>query len=132
MITKNEIIEWHNPVGKPTRERILHIFSDGRIALIDLNEKRAMPTISQFKIIEEDIKSGKAKLIENELIEEKRVSDDFLRRRDKNWEKIKTIAENPEVAFNTSHRWQSIKELEKRGYARKVVFELLRKYWQRG
>lgn len=141
MLNINTLIEWFNENSeKPTVERILH-YEQGKelYAVIDIFTKGALPVIRTGSEIINSIQTGNAKIVEvdafaSSYISEENIPEKHKLKRDCAWKCISSIVEayGLDPYLPASRGLLIDQAVQTTGIHKKVIYEWLSKYWQRG
>lgn len=140
----NTLIEWDAAEGKTLVERILFIDpSSTDVVTINVNDKNAFPDVRKYDDLREAIIADRAHILHKaeryatpslpEKTDDPKYAD-YISRRDEAWELIAPLIEiQDHKIFNRRERGRSIAELSKQtGRRKKLIYDYLRRYWQRG
>lgn len=135
---KNMLVEWLNRPDHAV-ERILHIDQhSGELAAIDINKRTAKPFIQEIDYFLDAIDRNHAMELKNDPFAAFKLPEDSLskkqiNRRDRWWDILKDLIEDPRI-YDPKFRGPKIAALlEKHDKLSKSgVYEQLRNFWQRG
>lgn len=139
-ILVNILLEWLDDKGNNVIERVLWIDSlTDNVVLIEINNSKALPTWRKLSELENDCFNQKIRVLTVDPYQKLTPSEDEIplshkQRRDRAWEVIKPIVENPDgLAFIPEHRGKLINEIiNNTGSSKKTIYHHLRSYWQGG
>lgn len=139
MILENSVIGFNHEDSKDTTlKRVLWISTDKKtVVMVDITDKKKkkFPFFCKYEDINDEFDSGYCREIEIDpdlriISPDENYLERYKEKRDKNWDIIKDIvAREPEI-YIPSKRGKLIKEVfENTGKSKKVIYELLKKYW---
>ncbi|WP_066344861.1 Mu transposase C-terminal domain-containing protein [Geminocystis sp. NIES-3708] len=139
-ILVNMLLEWLDDEGNNVIERVLWVDSlTDNVVLIEINNSKALPTWRKLSELENDCFNQKIRVLTFDPYQKLTPSEDeipfsYKQRRDRAWEVIKPIVENPDgLAFIPEHRGKLINEIiNNTGSSKKTIYHHLRRYWQGG
>ncbi|MCA0151139.1 Mu transposase C-terminal domain-containing protein [Rossellomorea vietnamensis] len=140
MLIENNIIEYLDvdlrPVGL---ERVLWISPENNeeVVLVDITDEKSkqFPYFKKFKQLEDDIRAGRARIIETDpdlrlISPEESYLNKYKVSRDINWNVIKDIVIREPEIYVSQLRGPMIEEVkEKNKKSKKEIYKLLKKYW---
>ncbi len=136
MFLRNDLLTYLVPVDKV--RRILWLHPNQPVAvLIDVTNPKATPKMVQLQALEDDIKTGAAKLLNSDpyrtISDEAAVSKKYRLIRDKAWQIIETLVSSEPDIYRPDRRGKLVAEaMEQHNVQHAAVYRYLRRYWQRG
>ena len=135
MLLRNDCLEY-SEIDKVIRILWLHPTHPYAIT-IDINALKAVPEVQQIEALQDDLTTGKAKLLTKDpffcIINEEFLQEKHKKIRANAWEMIRDLVTNEPAIYITNKRWKLIvKCVETNGSTQKVIYQKLRRYWQRG
>lgn len=135
MLLRNDCLEY-SETGKVIRILWLHP-THPYVITIDINAIKAVPEVQQIEALQDDLTTGKAKLLTKDpffcIINEEFLQEKHKKIRANAWEMIRDLVTNEPAIYITNKRWKLIvKCVETNGSTQKVIYQKLRRYWQRG
>ncbi|WP_245902228.1 Mu transposase C-terminal domain-containing protein [Gracilibacillus dipsosauri] len=139
MIIENSIIELHSDnLSTKKIERVLWISKINQdVILVDITDhkNKKLPHKRNYGELINDLDEGRARILELEpdlriLSPDDEYLETHKKSRDANWDIIKDIAKKEPSIYNSRERGRLIKEtVEKTGKNKKIIYDLLKKYW---
>jgi hypothetical protein len=139
MIAENTILELFNSnFNTESIQRILWISpNEEDVVVVEINDKDNMkyPLFRKYNEIINEINEGRERIIETEPdLRFLSPDDEYLNRykssRDANWDIIKDIVHQEPSIYIPAERGKLVKDtVEKTGKHKKVIYQLLKKYW---
>lgn len=136
MLLQNDLLEYREPPGRTIRLLWTHPTQQVGF-VIDVKSHDASPELVQLQALQDDLESGRARLLATDpyltIVVEASLTEQRKKRRDDAWEIVADlIAAEPQIYY-ASHRAEKIKECVAAGLAtRPTIYLYLRRYWQRG
>jgi hypothetical protein len=139
----NTLIEWDSDEGKPHVERLLLIDPTGTdVVTIDVKDKKGMPVFRRLEELKQAVIADRAHILLNAGLyaaptlpdEDHKKYAVYVKRRDEAWGLIAPLVEiqNHKI-LNRRERGRLVAELvERTGRRKKLIYDLLRRFWQRG
>lgn len=126
-----------NQVYKSLKSSYRVLWHDNRqVIWIDIKSTKALPEIISHQqveamLVDEEIKAIDDPYLDDVITLPEQESSEYIKR-EKAWEIIKNIVDNPEI-FDPKKRGKIIKEVtETKKASKQTVYRYLRRYWQRG
>jgi hypothetical protein len=136
MLLRNDLLEYMEPDAK--RIRVLWIHPEKPVAfIIDVNATDAMPELIQQLALQNDLQSGKARLLPDDpyvsIVDESAIPETRKQRRNRMWEAIADLVRDEPRIYYPVYRARRVAERVELGLAtRPTIYLCLRRYWQRG
>lgn len=138
---KNVLLEWCDETGQSRVERLLWFEPGGEVAVtIRIDDPKAQPVQRIRGELEAAVEAGDARVLTIDPYAplcqrpEQEIKKAHRRHRDESWERIAPLVEGGDPRIFAFHARRSPVAARAReiGCHRKVLVELLRRYWQRG
>lgn len=139
----NALVEWDAEDGGTRVERILFIDSSGTdVVTIDVKSKNALPEFRKYDELKQAVIADRAHILLKAGLYAAPAPPDgdpekygqYIKRRDEGWELIAPLVEIQDYKiFNRRERGRLIAKLVRRtGRRKQLIYDLLRRFWQRG
>lgn len=135
MLLRNDCLEY-SEINKVIRILWLHPTQPYAFT-IDINAPKAIPEVQQIEALQNDLIAGNAKRLTEDpyfrIINEEFLQEKHKKIRAKSWEMIRDLVTNEPAIYVANKRWGLIvNSIEENGSTHKVIYQKLRRYWQRG
>ena len=134
----NLLIEWPSHNGRTRVERVLWIAPEGTcLYTIDIHDAKAWPVYRRTDDLTADLTSKAARVLESDpyaslIRPEDEINPKHQSHRDKYWELIEPLVAAVPQTFQRSRGNSLVHKVVKRCKRKGTVYELLRRFWQRG
>jgi hypothetical protein len=136
MVLRNDLICYDDDAGRIVRVLWLHPQSAG-VAIIDVTDEKALPTIIRVDALIEDLQNGRARLLNPDpyviLASEASVPGKHKAVRDHAWELINGLVSQEPDIYLRNKRGKLLKSaMQANRITLRSLYRYLRRYWQRG